>query len=268
MQLRAALLSVILATASEWAGSVTSGATRGGLVAPVPAVRAVQNPTSGLPTLEVGNGRDLLVLLHGYGSSPEEWLQLTSTIQLPGSRRFVFPQGPTRAGRSAGRAWWLLDLASHRGSDGLPDLSRVRPGGLAPAAALVRQLLIEAAGRIGSPRGHTMLGGYSQGGMLAAEVAFDSPQPLEALILLSPTIVDEARWRQGLWRRRGLPVFIAHGRRDPVLSFRSSERLQRLLRDAGLRVLWLPFDGGHEIPSSVVIALTRFVHDPVAATAD
>ena len=79
-----------------------------------------------------------------------------------------------------------------------------------------------------------MLGGFSQGGMLAAEVAFRTEQPLEALILLSPTFVDEQRWIEGMPRRKGLPVFISHGRRDDVLPFAASERLAQAMRQAGI----------------------------------
>ena len=104
-----------------------------------------------------------------------------------------------------------------------------------------------------------MLGGFSQGGMVAAEVAFRTEQPLEALILLSPTFVDEQRWIEGMPRRKGLPVFISHGRRDDVLPFAASERLAQAMRQAGLKVTWVPFDGVHETPALVVTELNKFL---------
>jgi phospholipase/carboxylesterase len=104
-----------------------------------------------------------------------------------------------------------------------------------------------------------ILGGFSQGGMVAADVAFRSDQPLEALILLSPAFVDERRWIEGMPKRKGLPVFISHGRRDEVLPFEGSERLAKAMRDAGLQVTWVPFDGIHETPASVVDALNKFL---------
>jgi phospholipase/carboxylesterase len=97
--------------------------------------------------------------------------------------------------------------------------------------------------------------------MVASEVAFRSDAPIEALVLLSGTPVDEAVWQGGYGRRRGLPVFVAHGRFDPVLPFSGSERLQRDLAAAGHIVTWLPFDGGHEIPAEVIVALNRFLRE-------
>jgi phospholipase/carboxylesterase len=214
---------------------------------------------SGTTVLEVGAGPRAVVLLHGFSSSPEEWLPFTSTIRLPAGRRFVFPQGPDRGVNGRGRAWWDLDLISHAGSDGLPDLSRTRPDGLEKAANNVRTLLNEYEQRDAARAGEIVLGGFSQGGMVSAEIAFRSDQPLRALILLSPTIVDEASWQPGIAARQGLPVFIAHGRRDPILPFAASSRLAASLTAAGLRVTWVPFEGGHDIPAEVVTALNAFL---------
>jgi phospholipase/carboxylesterase len=103
---------------------------------------------------------------------------------------------------------------------------------------------------------------------VAAEVAFTSPEPLAALVLLSVSPIDEATWRRHFAPRRGLRVFLAHGRDDRSLSFAAAERLRRELEDAGLDVTWFPFDGGHEITAQVVQALSAFLDGlPRVATA-
>jgi phospholipase/carboxylesterase len=227
----------------------------------------VARDASGLRTIEAGSGQLPFVLIHGYGSSAEEWIPFTHTIVLPAGRRFVMPEGPERTrppdGPSRGRAWWQLGLDAHRRpADGLPDLSRTNPPGLAVSSARVRTLLGELASTGGYPRGRHMLAGYSQGGMVAADIAFTTDEPLEALVLLSTTMVNEPAWRAGMARRRGLRVFISHGRQDTMLAFDIAERLQQAMRDAGLRVTWFPFGGGHEMPADVVTALNRFLASP------
>jgi phospholipase/carboxylesterase len=230
--------------------------------------RAVEPEShSAIRTHEVGTGARPFVLLHGFSSSPDDWMPFTATIQLPAGRRFVFPEGPWRGVNGRGRAWWALDLASHVGSDGLPDLSRTRPAGLAEAAAHVRTLLDDIDRRDDARPGELILGGFSQGGMVGAEIAFRSDQPLQALVLLSPTIVDEASWTTGMRARAGLPVFLAHGRQDPILPFAASARLAQHLSAAGLAVTWVPFDGGHDIPADVVTALNGFLATAVATPA-
>lgn len=229
-----------------------------------PQAQTVESNASQLRTIEVGEGVLPFVLLHGYGSSAEEWLPFTYTIRLPEGRRFVLPVGPEATappdGPRGGRAWWHLGLASlRRPSDGLPDLSRQAPPGLVESTVRIRRLLDELAARGGYPRDRQMVAGYSQGAMIAANTAFTTAEPMEALILLSGTFVNEDVWRAGMPRRRGLRVFVSHGRRDEILPFDAADRLQRAMRDAGLRVSWVPFDGGHEMPATVVRALNDFL---------
>jgi predicted esterase len=120
-------------------------------------------------------------------------MPFTQTIRWPVDGRFIFPQGPERTaqpdGPVDGRAWWRLDLASYiPPGKSIPDLSRDRPPGLRAAASLVEDVLRD---RKSVPRGPVVLGGFSQGAIVASEVAFRSEVPLSALILLSTTLVDE-----------------------------------------------------------------------------
>lgn len=232
-----------------------------------PPPTSVAHDASGLRALEVGAGRLPFVLVHGYGSSAGEWMPFTHTIVLPADRRFVMPEGPEKTtppdGPSSGRAWWRLGLDAHRRpSDGLPDLSRTSPPGLVESNRRIRTLLGELAEAGRYPRQRQMLAGYSQGGMVAADIAFTTDEPMEALVLMSTTIVNEQAWRAGMMRRRGLRVFISHGRRDTMLPFDAADRLQQAMREAGLRVTWHPFDGGHEMPADVVRAINAFLAEP------
>lgn len=210
-----------------------------------------------------GEGPPTLVLLHGYGSSAARWKPFTQTIWLPHGGRFVFPEAPETttppAGPADGRAWWDLDLASHIPPGGtLSDLSRTRPPGIRSAAKLVHANLQTIPDR------GLVLGGFSQGAMVASEVAFMSAIRLNALVLLSGTTVDETTWTTHLPRRRGLPVFISHGRSDDVLPFEIADRFRAKLEAAGLVVTWFPFDGGHDIPAEVVHALNAFLRRHLA----
>jgi phospholipase/carboxylesterase len=226
------------------------------------AVAAACNRRPELATVVYGGpGPPTLVLLHGYGSSAERWEPFTKTIRWPAGGRFVFPQGPDLAARTDGvldgRAWWRLDLlADIPPGQSLPDLSETKPEGLKVAAALVEDLLDRLQR---SPGGPIVLGGFSQGAMVASEVAFRSDVKLRALVLLSGTLVDEASWERHFDNRRGMPVFMAHGRVDRTLPFAAAERFRLKLEAAGVKVTWVPFDGGHEIPATVVIALNRFI---------
>lgn len=199
-----------------------------------------------------GSGPPTVVLLHGYGSRAEDWLQFNGQWRFPPGTRIVYPQAPWR-GFPAHHGWWWLHLESYVKPGGqLPDMADASPGGLKAAALSVRNLLAHE-------RPPIVLGGFSQGAMVGAEVAFQTDQELDALVLIGGTPVNEAAWAEHFAGRRRLPIFIAHGRQDRVLPFAAMERFQQRLKDFGLDVTWYPYDGGHDIPPEVIGQISRFV---------
>jgi phospholipase/carboxylesterase len=224
----------------------------------------VGNPKSGLRTLEVGSGSRAFILLHGYGASANEWVPFTQRIRVAKNVRFVFPQAPETAapdGPAGGRAWWPLDLTSLNRGEPLPDLSGSRPEGMELSNQKIRALLRDLETRLGSSDGPPILGGFSQGAMISADVAFTTDEPLKALVILSGTFVDETGWTKGMAKRKGLPVFISHGGKDDILQYDIAIRLRDAMNRAGLKVSWMPFAGGHEVPTEVVTALNTFLQD-------
>jgi phospholipase/carboxylesterase len=204
-----------------------------------------------------GSGPPELVLLHGYGSRAEDWLQFESRFSLPPNTQLVYLQAPLRGPWAGRRGWWWLNLTGHvPPGEMFADYSKIHPPGIQAAARRVRDSLKDMKQPI-------VLGGFSQGAMTSAEIAFHSDQELAGLILLSGTTVDEEGWAEHFAGRRHLPIFIAHGRQDSVLPFDRMERFQARLRAFGLDVTWLPFDGDHGIPDQVVTAMNGFVRRAV-----
>jgi phospholipase/carboxylesterase len=198
-----------------------------------------------------GSGPPTLVLLHGYGSRAEDWLQFDEKWQLPANARRLYPQGPWRG--FSRRGWWWLHLETYvPPGQHWPDLSQASPGGIQVASRMVRDLLERQQEPI-------VLGGFSQGAMISAEVAFQSDQELAGMILIGGTTVHEEAWAEHFAGRRHLPIFIAHGRSDQVLSFEIMERFQARLKAFGLNVTWFPYEGGHEIPDVVVHQVNAFI---------
>jgi phospholipase/carboxylesterase len=208
-----------------------------------------------------GKGAPDLMLLHGFGASAEGWLPYTQTIALPAEGRFLFPKGPgktlRRDGVDGGRAWWDLNLAAHlrQGKPGV-DLTNEDPRGLERAGRLVSHTLSSEGNKKSRP---FILGGFSQGAMVSCQVAFTSNEPLAGLVLLSGTPTNQSAWRAGFAKRKGLPIFMSHGRSDDILPFDLAENLHAEMVAAGLDVTFVPFNGGHEIPEAVVVALNKFL---------
>ena len=200
-----------------------------------------------------GSGPPTVVLLHGYGSRAEDWLQFEERWAFPFNTRRIYLQAPLRGPWSGQRGWWWLHLYSYVSPETqLPDLSRTSPGGIKVASRLVRNA-------IRGEKQPLILGGFSQGAMTSAEIAFQTDQDLAGLILLSGTTVNEEAWAEHFAGRRRLPILIAHGRQDGVLPFAIMDRFQQRLKTFGLDVTWVPFDGYHEVPLAVVEEVNAFV---------
>jgi phospholipase/carboxylesterase len=146
-----------------------------------------------------------------------------------------------------GRAWWGGDgeyWPAHAGGDEQGEVLGTDPP-LSKARAAIQSLLRDVRSEF-TPD-HLALAGYSQGGMLAMDVALTRDPPVDRVGIVSSTILASSL--PGL-RAAGAdpPVLVIHGRKDEVVPFQSGERLKRLLEQHGHRVLWHPFGGGHHMP--------------------
>jgi phospholipase/carboxylesterase len=226
----------------------------------------------GLRAHVVGEGDGpVVVLCHGFGAPGDDLVDLGHVLRVP-SVRFVFPEAPLALDvlfggiepaedpdRPGGaRAWWMIDLERLAGRAAV-DRAREVPPGLADARARLESLLDEVERRMRPSR--LVLGGFSQGAMLACDVALRSRRPLAGLVLLSGTLLCEAEWTPLMPARRGLRALVSHGAADPLLPIASTERLRDLLTAAGLEVEWVRFSGGHEIPPPVMARLGALIAD-------
>jgi phospholipase/carboxylesterase len=226
---------------------------------------------AGLPTTVIGDiatAKIVVVLLHGFAMEPSDLSPFALSLGVPGL--FLFPRAPLDAlpepDLPRGRAWWHIDpVARMRAlAVGPRDFCGEHPAGLPDARATLGRFLDAALDL--DPRTRALpwvLGGFSQGGMLACETFLRAPRPLAGLALLSSSRIAFDEWQPLIDRRadelRGLPVFVSHGRADRDLAFRAGEALRDCLAAGGADVTWVPFDEGHEVPLVVWRRLRKFL---------
>jgi len=216
-------------------------------------------PVAGLDchsaTIGDGSGFDL-VLLHGYAMQGADFAPFAQSLGVPG--RYFFPDAPVRV-PGGGHSWWPIDQERRMQSlaDGPRDFAQQDPPGRVAARATLEQFIDGIRGDDASRP--LVLGGFSQGGMLAADYTVQSDAPIAGLVLLSSSRIAASDWKARRHRLSGLPVFVSHGRRDLDLAFSAGEALHDFAREAGARTVWCPFDGGHETPLNVWRELRRFL---------
>ena len=199
----------------------------------------------------------VVVLLHGFGAPGSDLVGLAPHLHTSPDVRFVFPEAPLDLGPAfaGGRAWWMIDMLALQqamAAGAFRDLARSVPEGLADARAQLSGCLDALQEKL-APES-LVLGGFSQGAMLALDFALRDKRRLDALVLFSTTLIAEAEWAPRFSSRTGLPVVLSHGRYDPVLPYQGAERVRALMEDAGLDVRFVPFEGMHEIPEEAVAA--------------
>ena len=193
-------------------------------------------------------GGPVLIFLHGYGSAPETFLGLAQRTDLPQGTHLILPRGPNTL--ASGASWWPLPSDVHR-------IVRERLPGMDDARARVSALLDRVAREM--PGRPIVLGGFSQGAMVSLDVALHDAAPLAGLVLMSGTMIDERETRARLGSRRGLRVYVSHGREDPVIPYVDDARLAEAMRDSGLDVSFAPFEGGHVVTPRVSMEVAAFV---------
>lgn len=216
---------------------------------------------------EGGGDGPVLVLFHGFGAPGTDLVPLYRALDVPREVRFVFPAAPIvldpRApDELAGRAWWLIDILGLQqaiAQGRAVELAREKPPGMDEAREVVSGMLDALETELSAPLERVVLGGFSQGAMLACDVALKGPRSPAGLVLLSGAPVDVPSWKELAPLRKGLPVLMSHGRSDPVLPFAGGVYLRDLLREAGLAVDFVEWGGGHGIPDGVLERLGPFL---------
>ena len=212
-----------------------------------------------LRTLRRGEGNGpVIVMLHGYGSRPEDFLGFATRTDLPEGTRFIFPYAPQSThppyGPEGGFMWW-------RFTSDFSDPRAMSFPGLSLARARVIELLDALQEELHVTSDRIVLGGFSQGAMLSMDVALHDDRPLAGVLLLSGTLVDQNEWVPRMPSRRGLRVLQTHGRQDDRLPFAPAEELSVRLRESGVDLRFLPFEGNHEITGEVSTAVSAFVNE-------
>lgn len=221
--------------------------------------------------LQPGPPSGLVVLCHGFGAPGTDLVGLAQALVTVApalsSVRFVFPAGPlsmAELGFGDARAWWMIDFEAlarlrQASPEALREFRKREPDGMAAARRQLSALVTEVMNGTGLPFSKLVLGGFSQGAMITTDVALRLEEAPAGLAVLSGTLLTEDTWRLKAAARAGLPVFQSHGRLDEVLPFAGAQWLEALLTASGLKVDFRAFEGGHEIPRSVLDGLAGWL---------
>ncbi len=199
-----------------------------------------------------------VLALHGWGASAHDLLGLAPRIH--GGRAIVLcPQGPIAVPLGNGEfGWGWFPLTS-----GAPlDVDAYRH-----AAALLTRFVDGALARYPIDRERFVPAGFSQGGVMAYELALRDPGRFAGLAALSSWFpVPLAEDLPKLPEHDGLPVLIVHGTRDAMLEIERARESRELLRPFGVALTYREFDMGHEIRPDALRVILRWLDEKAFRT--
>ena len=179
----------------------------------------------------------LLILHHGRGSDERDLLGIADVLDSGRQLLIVTPRAPLQLPGSPGFHWYIVPRV------GYPD-----PATFQAACRALAEFHDEVWERTGIAPEHTILGGFSMGTVMSYALGLGAERPAPAGILafsgFIPTVVG---WQPSLDDRTGLPVFITHGREDPVIDVAFARRARDLLSAGRLDVEYREHEGSHEI---------------------
>jgi phospholipase/carboxylesterase len=214
---------------------------------------------------EGGGTGPVVVLLHGYGAPGDDLVPLYRVLDVPREVRFVFPEAPLSPAEFAtfgGRAWWPIDISAMQRAmqEGrVRERTRELPQGVDSAHTQLTGMLDVLERELNVASDRIVLGGFSQGSMLACDVALRGSRKFAGLVLLSSTLLGVDTWQPLMAAQQGLPILQTHGTHDPLLPYAMAVELRDLWQAAGAAVEFVSFPGGHELPNAVLDAVGRFV---------
>ena len=201
-----------------------------------------------LETLELQSGPApvaSIIVLHGLGADGNDFVPIAQELDLSavGAVRFVFPHAPVRPvtlnGGMAMRAWY--DIL------GTDLVRREDEPGLRQSMAEVQALVDREAAR-GIPPERTVLMGFSQGCAMALLTGLRAPRRLAGVVGLSgylPLAASTAAERSAA--NAGVPLFLAHGRFDPMVTLARGTASRDALAALGYAIAWHDYPMEHSV---------------------
>jgi phospholipase/carboxylesterase len=201
--------------------------------------------------------RHTVFWLHGLGADGHDFEAIVPELRLARQAhiRFVFPNAPVQPvtvnGGMKMRAWFdVLDTALTRKAD---------IDGIYRSAALLDELIRREIAQ-GTASKNILLAGFSQGGVIALHSGLRFPEPLAGIAALSTYLPTAGQLQsERSTANRATPIFMAHGRYDPVIPLQAAQQSLQALQALLYPVVWKEYAMQHSVCMEEIGAIAKFI---------
>lgn len=200
-----------------------------------------------------------ILALHGWGASAHDLISIAPLVA-GGQVLFLCPQGPVELEPAPGqRAYGWFPMTG--GGD-------VDAASIVGARGVLEAFLDDAMARYPIDPERLVILGFSQGGVMAYDLALGRPEKFAALVALSswlPDVVTKTLSEDA--SRESLPALVIHGTQDPMIGIDKAHESRTKLRDLGIEASFGEYDMGHEIqPNALRDIVDWLLNGPFAET--
>lgn len=212
------------------------------------------------PPIEIDtapNPTATVIVMHGLGADGNDFVPIAGELDLSavGPVRFVFPNAPvmpvTINGGYQMPAWYDISVADLQVQED--------EAGLRRSQATIEAIIANEKAR-GIAAGRIVVAGFSQGCAMALMTGLRHTERLAGIVGLSgylPIAATTAAERHAA--NHETPVFLAHGRQDPVVPYAAAVRTREALFALGYAVEWHEYAMAHSVCMEEIADLNRFL---------
>ena len=208
--------------------------------------------TSNKPS-DINNIKASVIWLHGLGADGHDFEPIVHKLNLP-NVRFILPHAPEMAvTRNSGYimpAWYDLY--------GLTGSSKEDEAGIRNSQTYINALIKKEIDR-GIPADRIVIAGFSQGGAIALHTALRYPKKLGGILALSTYLTIKTKLAvEANPANTGIPIFMAHGVYDDVISLDLCKISLDVLRSNHLVVNWHEYNMAHSVCAEEIVDIRSF----------
>jgi len=184
--------------------------------------------------LAAGEPEGALVLMHGRGTDENDLFPLFDMFDPERRLLGLSPRGPLSL-PPGGAHWYAVARI------GYPD-----PATFGDTYPELTGWLDATLAEHGLDHSQTVLGGFSQGGVMSYAVGLGKDRPAPKAIVAMSSFIPTADGLE-VELDRGVPVAIAHGTQDPIIGVEWGRDARDRLTGAGADVLYREYPMGHTV---------------------
>lgn len=185
------------------------------------------------------NKTPVLILLHGYGSNEADLFDLSKTMD---PRFITFSLRAPNPSKEGGFCWYELEFTADKTFKydyRQAELSRAK----------IRSFISNACKTFGVDSTQVFLLGFSQGAIMAYDLAISAPAKIKGVIALSGRLMKESTVQKtNVLQLAKVNFFIGHGNFDNVIHVEEAEKAQVFLKEKKVENITLKY---YDMPHSL-----------------